>query len=90
MRTIHTNLIPIRNGCDDIIVEDIEAVDLYLPQYESLAQLLHDELPIEIFNELHFLPDPEPSIANPDHYKDFLSVYGTQTSESFVQVKWDN
>ena len=42
MRTIHTSLVPIRNGRDDITVEDIEAVDLYPPQYESLAQLLHE------------------------------------------------
>lgn len=68
------------------------------------------ELPIEVFDELHFLPDPEPSIgknythflkvlkilimpldffilADPDHYKDFSSIYGTQTSEKFRPSK---
>ncbi|CAG8596104.1 15052_t:CDS:2, partial [Funneliformis mosseae] len=51
------------------------------------AICLSVELPIEVFNELHFLPDPEPFIANPDHYKDFLSVYSTQTSEKFCLSK---
>ncbi|CAB4439304.1 unnamed protein product [Rhizophagus irregularis] len=45
------------------------------------------ELPIEVFDELHFLPDPEPSIADSNHYKDFSSIYGTQTSENFRPSK---
>ncbi|CAB4401763.1 unnamed protein product [Rhizophagus irregularis] len=45
------------------------------------------ELPIEVFDELHFLPDPKPSIADSNHYKDFSSIYGTQTSENFHPSK---
>ncbi|CAB4375626.1 unnamed protein product [Rhizophagus irregularis] len=45
------------------------------------------ELPIEVFDELHFLPDFEPSIADSNHYKDFSSIYGTQTSENFHPSK---
>ena len=45
------------------------------------------ELPIEVYNNLHFLPDPEPSISDPDHYKEFSSIYGTQTSEKFRPSK---
>ena len=36
-------------------------------------------LPTEVFNEIHHLPDPEPS--GPDHYKFFDDVYGQPTSE---------
>ena len=56
MRTIHTSLAPIRNGRDDITVEDIEAVDLYPPQYESLAQLLHESNDYDLLNIDHLLP----------------------------------
>ncbi|POG68188.1 hypothetical protein GLOIN_2v1878539 [Rhizophagus irregularis DAOM 181602=DAOM 197198] len=45
------------------------------------------ELPIEVFDELHFLPDTEPSIADSNHYKDFTSIYETQTSENFRPSK---
>ena len=57
MRTIHTtSLVPIRNGRDDITVEDIEAVDLYPPQYESLAQLLHESNDYDLLNIDNLLP----------------------------------
>ncbi|CAJ0825552.1 4992_t:CDS:2 [Entrophospora sp. SA101] len=45
------------------------------------------ELPIEVYNNFHFLPDPEPSISDPDHYREFSSIYGTQTSEKFRPSK---
>ena len=46
-------------------------------------------LPTEVFNEIHHLPDPEPS--GPDHYKFFDDVYGQPTLEkhrpSLIQKK---
>ena len=49
-------------------------------------------LPAELFNEIHHLPDPEPS--RPDHYKPFDDVYGQKTSEkhrpSLVQRNQSN
>ncbi|CAB5161289.1 unnamed protein product [Rhizophagus irregularis] len=37
-------------------------------------------LPQEIFNQLHFMPDPQIS-SDPDHYQDFNSLYGRNTTE---------
>ncbi|CAB4491167.1 unnamed protein product [Rhizophagus irregularis] len=59
MRTIHTSLVPVRNGRDDITVEDIEAVDLYPSQYEFLAQLLRESNDYDLLNIDHLLP-PKP------------------------------
>ncbi|CAB4420602.1 unnamed protein product [Rhizophagus irregularis] len=36
MHTIHTSLVPVRNRRNDVTVEDIEAVDLYPSQYDTL------------------------------------------------------
>ncbi|CAB4396988.1 unnamed protein product [Rhizophagus irregularis] len=41
------------------------------------------KLPLEVFESLHFLPDPEPSISDKDHYKEFNTIYGTQTSDKY-------
>ena len=59
MRTIHTSLVPVRNGRDDVTVEDIEAVDLYPSQYEFLAQLLRESNDYDLLNIDHLLP-PKP------------------------------
>ena len=56
MRTIHASLVPIRNGRDDITVEDIEAVDLYPSQYEFLVQLIHESNDYDLLNIDHLLP----------------------------------
>ncbi|CAB4435152.1 unnamed protein product [Rhizophagus irregularis] len=62
MRTIHTSLVPVRNGRDDITVEDIEAVDLYPSQYEFLAQLLHESNDYDLLNIDHLLPSKPQNI----------------------------
>ncbi|PKC00198.1 hypothetical protein RhiirA5_428549 [Rhizophagus irregularis] len=40
-------------------------------------------MPIDIFQSLHFLPDPVPSRDNPDHYESFVNLYGKSTTEKF-------
>ncbi|CAB4401187.1 unnamed protein product [Rhizophagus irregularis] len=40
-------------------------------------------MPIDIFQNLYFLPDPVPSRDNPDHYKQFANLYGKPTTEQF-------
>ncbi|CAB4425636.1 unnamed protein product [Rhizophagus irregularis] len=62
MRTIHTSLVPVRNGRDDITVEDIEAVDLYPSQYEFLAQLLRESNNYDLLNIDHLLPSKPQNI----------------------------
>lgn len=56
MHTIHASLVPIRNGRDDITVEDIEAVSSYPSQYEPLAQLLSKSNYYDLLNIDHLLP----------------------------------
>ncbi|PKK56469.1 hypothetical protein RhiirC2_796970, partial [Rhizophagus irregularis] len=43
-------------------------------------------LPHEIFNQLHYIPDPQIS-SNPDHYQDFDSLYGQNTTEKDIPSK---
>ena len=43
-------------------------------------------LPAEVFQDLHFLPDPVPE-SNNDHYKPFDELYGTTTSEVYCPSK---
>ena len=38
------------------------------------------QLPVEVFNTLHHLPDPVPDITG-EHYQDFEQLYGTATSD---------
>ncbi|PKB96004.1 hypothetical protein RhiirA5_424204 [Rhizophagus irregularis] len=40
----------------------------------------------EIFNQLHYIPDPQIS-SNPDHYQDFDSLYGQNTTEKDIPSK---
>ncbi|CAB4382612.1 unnamed protein product [Rhizophagus irregularis] len=40
-------------------------------------------MPIDIFQNLYFLPDPVPSRDNPDHYEQFANLYGKPTTEQF-------
>ena len=40
------------------------------------------QLPVEVFNTLHHLPDPVPDITG-EHYQDFEQLYGTATSERY-------
>ncbi len=55
----------------------------------SVKKCLSDEckvctpprLPIDVFKSLHHLPDPQP--RGSDHYDDFESLYGTETSEVY-------
>ncbi|POG73949.1 hypothetical protein GLOIN_2v1874019 [Rhizophagus irregularis DAOM 181602=DAOM 197198] len=46
-------------------------------------------LPQEIFNQLHFIPDPQIS-SDPDHYQDFNSLYGRNTTEIDLPSKKNN
>ncbi|POG67325.1 hypothetical protein GLOIN_2v1779563 [Rhizophagus irregularis DAOM 181602=DAOM 197198] len=46
-------------------------------------------LPQEIFNQLHFIPDPQIS-SDPDHYQDFNSLYGCNTTEIDLPSKKNN
>ena len=55
MRIIHVSLVPIRNGRDDITVEDIEAVDLFPSQYEFLAQFFRESNDYDLLNIDHLL-----------------------------------
>ncbi|CAB4375468.1 unnamed protein product [Rhizophagus irregularis] len=40
-------------------------------------------MPTDVFQNLHFLPDPIPSRDNPDHYETFANLYGKPTTEKF-------
>ncbi|UZO20186.1 uncharacterized protein OCT59_011442 [Rhizophagus irregularis] len=40
-------------------------------------------MPTDIFQNLHFLPDPIPSRDNPDHYETFANLYSKPTTEKF-------
>ncbi|CAB4426708.1 unnamed protein product [Rhizophagus irregularis] len=40
-------------------------------------------MPIDIFQNLYFLPDPVPSQDNSDHYEQFANLYGKTTTEQF-------
>ncbi|GBC18616.2 hypothetical protein GLOIN_2v1779563 [Rhizophagus irregularis DAOM 181602=DAOM 197198] len=46
-------------------------------------------LPQEIFNQLHFIPDPQIS-SDPDHYQNFNSLYGRNTTEIDLPSKKNN
>ncbi|GBC03230.1 hypothetical protein RclHR1_05020007 [Rhizophagus clarus] len=43
------------------------------------------QLSHEIFNQLHYIPDPQ--ISNSDHYQDFDSSYGQNTTEKDIPSK---
>ncbi|PKY34602.1 hypothetical protein RhiirB3_499282, partial [Rhizophagus irregularis] len=40
-------------------------------------------MPIDVFQNLYFLPDPVPSRDNPDRYETFANLYGKFTTEKF-------
>ncbi|PKY52906.1 hypothetical protein RhiirA4_470815 [Rhizophagus irregularis] len=40
-------------------------------------------MPINVFQNLYFLPDPVLSQDNPDHYETFANLYGKLTTEKF-------
>ena len=47
-------------------------------------------MPIELFDQLHYLPDPVPDPDQDGNYKSFSEVFGTTTTEEFrpsLQVK---
>ncbi|GES76141.1 hypothetical protein GLOIN_2v1773127 [Rhizophagus clarus] len=40
-------------------------------------------MPIDVFQNLYFLPDPVPLRDNPDYYETFANLYGKPTTEKF-------
>ena len=49
---------------------------------ESCKWCKKPKLPDDVFSQLHHLPDPVPG-SQDDHYQDFESLYGSNTSEKF-------
>jgi len=56
MHIIHNSHFPVRNGCDDIIVEDFEASLCYPSNYEPLAFLLRNSEDYQWHNIDDILP----------------------------------
>ena len=56
MRIIHSSYFPVRNGHDDIAVEDFKATLHYPSNYELLASLLRNSEYYQWFNIDELLP----------------------------------
>lgn len=56
MRVIYNSYFPVRNGRDDITVEDFEATSCYSSNYEPLASLLRNAEDYQLFNIDDLLP----------------------------------
>ncbi|RGB22176.1 hypothetical protein C1646_678023 [Rhizophagus diaphanus] len=69
------------NPASDLEINEMFEIKKYNQTTYSICYPIR--MPIDIFQSLHFLPDPVPSRENLDHYETFVNLYGKFTTKKF-------